>query len=199
MRSASVIANPFGTSGSKLCWDCPAMCCTHLEPPLLTAEDTVEISLVSGRQPPDFSRPTDYGSRVGLRQVLAQPSGACIFLGPNRRCTIYEHRPLDCMLYPLDLRVIEGRLHWIVYALMAEGRDCPLEKHPRLSQAIHWTERHILPRLRSDELITIATETQPSFSLYREGNWRQLREVDLAFCSPGLRHDVELELQRLKE
>lgn len=32
---------------------------------------------------------------------LRNDSGHCVFLGPTGRCTIYEHRPDGCRLYPL--------------------------------------------------------------------------------------------------
>lgn len=33
--------------------------------------------------------------------VLNNHDGHCVFLGPDGRCTIYEHRPAGCRLYPL--------------------------------------------------------------------------------------------------
>jgi Fe-S-cluster containining protein len=32
---------------------------------------------------------------------LKNPRGRCIFLNDEGRCTIYQHRPLGCRLYPL--------------------------------------------------------------------------------------------------
>lgn len=35
--------------------------------------------------------------------VLKSHKNGCMFLGPNNLCDIYEHRPIDCHLFPLDI------------------------------------------------------------------------------------------------
>lgn len=44
---------------------------------------------------------------VSLRQgrrvmVLRHEGGGCLYLGPDDRCTIYNHRPLGCRIFPFD-------------------------------------------------------------------------------------------------
>lgn len=40
----------------------------------------------------------------GLRlMVLAHEAGACRFLSADKRCSVHEHRPLDCQQFPLHV------------------------------------------------------------------------------------------------
>ncbi|MBO8181948.1 MAG: YkgJ family cysteine cluster protein [Archaeoglobus sp.] len=69
-------------------------CCYDTEMPL-TMED-VERILSLGFEVDDFSIVVD-----GVRR-LRNVGGRCFFL-ENNRCTIYEHRPKGCRIYPLVL------------------------------------------------------------------------------------------------
>ncbi len=50
------------------------------------------------RQPPA-------SPRISLRRTDA---GACVFLGSDRRCGIYPHRPNGCVLYPYTLAFVDA-------------------------------------------------------------------------------------------
>ncbi len=40
--------------------------------------------------------------KSGRRMMgLRKKEGACIFLGKDNRCTVYEHRPVTCRVYPM--------------------------------------------------------------------------------------------------
>lgn len=48
----------------------------------------------------------------------------CIFFDKIKgRCKIYEYRPLDCRLFPLDIEKIEDKYFWILYDYI-----CPISK-----------------------------------------------------------------------
>jgi Fe-S-cluster containining protein len=49
-----------------------------------------------------------------IRTIQIRKSGSCIF-HENGRCSIYENRPFDCMIFPLDIFEIDSHYHWIVY------------------------------------------------------------------------------------
>lgn len=47
--------------------------------------------------------------------VIEATERGCALLGAGR-CLIYEHRPLDCQLFPFDVQEDEhGRLVWVLY------------------------------------------------------------------------------------
>ena len=51
----------------------------------------------------------------GVTFIKRLPSGACPMLDlKNRRCSIYEQRPLCCRMFPLDVLQMDGRLQWAI-------------------------------------------------------------------------------------
>lgn len=45
--------------------------------------------------------------------VPGEGGDACIFLGEDNRCTIYEARPLQCRTYPYWPRMMMSRDEWL--------------------------------------------------------------------------------------
>lgn len=86
------------------CTGC-AVCCkdskSRRRKILLLEGEAVEIERLSGLRKKDFSvrsgRPDAYSRR------MKKIGGACFFLGKDKRCRIYEKRPLVCMFYPFEL------------------------------------------------------------------------------------------------
>ena len=106
------------------CASCPASnnCCSRVrhggavEAPVLLGEETHRIAKRTGQKVTAFSR--DLGDGI-FRQVLSETG--CAFFA-NGRCGIYEDRPIDCRLFPVDIfEQDDGRLVWIVYT-----RLCPM-------------------------------------------------------------------------
>lgn len=69
-------------------------CCFDTEMPLLSS-DVERLAKATGRDPATFSRADGNDGRR-----LSNVDGHCVFLGPEG-CTVYEHRPAGCRLYPL--------------------------------------------------------------------------------------------------
>ena len=57
--------------------------------------------------------------------VLRHESGGCRYLGSDDRCTIYNHRPLGCRIFPFDPTFKEdGKLHRLK---LIQATDCLYE------------------------------------------------------------------------
>lgn len=96
------------------CTGCGNCCKDPLLP--LTDRDVVRIRERTGASPESFVRWVDRNgidmddepeAFVRLRQgkrvmIMRQGSGGCHFLGSDDRCTIYNHRPLGCRIFPFD-------------------------------------------------------------------------------------------------
>lgn len=71
-----------------------SLCCYHTEMPL-TEADIARIERL-GHARDDFCELDE-----DLVPQLKNDGDHCVFLGTTGRCTIYEHRPDGCRLYPL--------------------------------------------------------------------------------------------------
>lgn len=90
-----------------VCGDCSGQCC---EMPWLTKE---EFRLAD--QFPDAIK------FVGETAFLLNHD-KCPFLDRNGKCKIYEMRPLDCRLFPLDIIEENGEYFWCVFTICPNWR-----------------------------------------------------------------------------
>ena len=86
----------------------------------------------------------------------------------SRLCRIYPVRPLDCMLFPLDVVESHGR-----YYLIAHTELCPVDQR-RLSSFTEHAEAHLVPRLYAwlGEYATRDTS-------HLRAGWRILKALDI--------------------
>ncbi len=49
-----------------------------------------------------------------LTFIRTHTKGGCIFY-KNNKCQIYNVRPLDCRLFPLDIFKLGNNFHWLIY------------------------------------------------------------------------------------
>lgn len=89
-----------------MCNGCLSYCC-HL-PVEATVEDLVRLGVATGDESPKrifrnlLARKivSSYRARTGLFTLAQKPDGSCVFLGHDRRCTVYGKRPDVCRRFP---------------------------------------------------------------------------------------------------
>lgn len=89
-----------------MCNGCLSYCC-HL-PVEVSAEDLVRLGFASVDDPPKrifrslLSRKvvSSFRARTGLFTLAQKSDGSCVFLGRDRRCTVYDKRPDVCRRFP---------------------------------------------------------------------------------------------------
>jgi Fe-S-cluster containining protein len=92
-----------------MCRDCNANCCTM--PVEVKAEDLLRLGLIGEdevRASPKkvFNRLAKQGilksfrASTGLFMLVQKSNDDCIFLGPDRLCTVYDKRPGVCREFP---------------------------------------------------------------------------------------------------
>lgn len=90
----------FGTF--LFCKECPEndICCTGktVDPPVLTPKDIWNISNKKSIPIKKFSIPTN-----GTLAKMKTYNNKCCFY-KNGNCSIYDERPIDCRLFPFDIR-----------------------------------------------------------------------------------------------
>ena len=117
-----------------ICHDCRGQCC---QMPWLT-QDELQIA----KQFPDSIK------FIGETAFILDHD-KCAFLDREGKCRIYEMRPLDCRLFPLDIIEEDGEYYWCVFT------TCP-----------NWQQmREILEPL----IPALENKINPSL-------WRQFRE-----------------------
>lgn len=152
------------------CRDCSEPCCSDcgigsiILPPFLTAFDIRRIRN-SGMVDDEFFEECQNPITGNTVTTLKHTKGHdCMFLNKKEQgCSIFEIRPFDCRLFPLDITKIGNEYLWILY-----NHCClPEDAVPTLLDS---AKREILPYLMDDlpDYSTIPTE------LEARGNWRIL-------------------------
>lgn len=65
----------------------------------------------------------------------------CPFILGNGLCMIHESKPVDCRLFPFDIRKIDGTLYWIVWEV-----DCLIaQEEERFGEYVKDMEERFIP------------------------------------------------------
>lgn len=110
------------------CSRCPASknCCTRvahgseIEHPFVFEEEIDALSRASGLPSSAFIAKRYTSDGEAYNSLKSHKSGCIFFAGGS--CQVYDIRPLDCRLFPFDIRAdSKGVLFWIVYTTL-----CPV-------------------------------------------------------------------------
>lgn len=122
----------FNNNGSlDACRNCSgSKCCGNIrhggtiEPPFLTSFDVERIARFAGLKPDDFSDEI-VNPHTGnpVRFLKTTSKEGCHFLEAGR-CNIHDLRPIDCRLFPLDVKQVASEMKWVIY----DYRHCELTK-----------------------------------------------------------------------
>ncbi len=111
----------FHDSGSlDACSKCENVsCCGRkgwtITPPYLTSRDVARIAQRTGLEADNFSDVVmNPHTGNAVRFLKASAKEGCHFLEAGK-CKIHDSRPVDCRLFPLDMKQIGGELKWVIY------------------------------------------------------------------------------------
>lgn len=76
-------------------------------------------------------------TRLKVKKIGQKADGSCQFLNGNQ-CIEYESRPLECRLFPFDIKEIEGALTWILWL------NCPAQSLLEANEHLTRFEQDIL-------------------------------------------------------
>jgi len=74
---------------------------------------------------------------LNVKKIGQRADGSCQFLKRNQ-CTEYQLRPLECRLFPFDIKEIEGALTWILWL------NCPANAVMEVDENLTRFEQDIL-------------------------------------------------------
>ena len=91
-------------------------CCTSFASPLLFPTDLKKLEEIGKASDKYIIDVKIQGKNI--KEIRKKESSSeCIFWdNTNEKCSIYQNRPFDCMIYPFDIFFIDGRYQWVVYS-----------------------------------------------------------------------------------
>lgn len=123
MAEPSTLGWPATKGCLKACKNCFGFhCCGTLrkggtiEPPFLTKYDVAQITRVTGLPLHAFTKERFNPYTGNTVLFLKTEKHTCVFFDRfNGNCQIHGIRPLDCLLFPLDIVVMGDRYFWVIY------------------------------------------------------------------------------------
>lgn len=165
---ASQPESPFSLA---VCKQCLGPNCCEIEPPFLTGNDIKNIADATGLSANQFSEAHRDEDNRPIHQMKQNENHKCFFYDQeSRRCRIYENRPVDCRLFPLDIAKVRDRYTWIMYT------SCPLESPVARQTAVAMVssaEAVLLPELEPD----LPAYADCGTASFEQGRWIEVSEV----------------------
>ena len=156
-----------------VCDGCRGPNCCEIEPPFLTRNDINNVACSTGLMPDQFAEESLSIENKVFYQMRKGKTQRCHFYDqPSRKCGIYESRPIDCRLFPLDIIKIQQTFAWIMYS------SCPVETPLLMAAALEMVAsavEKLLPLLAND----IAIYANLPTSGLKSGKWIYVRDVQL--------------------
>jgi Fe-S-cluster containining protein len=158
----------------KICAEkCGSKCCKSTQP-VLSSEDFMRIKLNTDKI--DWFEEREENNEIVRLVRKKRDSNDCIFLTNEGKCEIYKYRPLDCILFPIFLKIKEREprkynIRWLVWY-------CPLSENIGINTL----------KLESRGLVKTYLSTKPQYifeyqtAMYKSGGYKKkhfLEEEDL--------------------
>jgi len=100
-------------SFKNLCNTCQDhSCCTTFASPLIFNSDLLKIKSVTNEKFFEFIKVND---KKMMALTKKKDSSSCHFWDSKVGCRIYQHRPLECRMFPFDIHKIDNEYRWVVY------------------------------------------------------------------------------------
>ncbi len=133
-------------------------CCSNpcIDSPMILPKEAEEIAKVSNKTISDFAEPIDFATMHNdyalkkLYQMKRQKdNNSCVFY-KDCKCSIYDIRPIDCRIFPYDIKLEKDGNYYLVYYLAnnCETRNIDIENIKTISYNTRLFLRLLLPYIR---------------------------------------------------
>lgn len=166
------------------CVNAKANCCSNpsVDSPMLLPKEAEEISASTGLKIEEFAKKIDFASMhkdnslKSLYQMKRTESGTCPFY-INSKCSIYDARPLDCRIFPYDIKLEKDGEYYLVYyvAQDCETRNVDFDKLKLVSYNTRLFLRLLLPYMRE------WADPYCSANLTKEDNYKIICKIEDLF------------------
>ncbi|MGI0027318.1 MAG: EamA family transporter [Nitrosopumilaceae archaeon] len=96
-------------------------CCTSFPSPLVFSQDLMDLKSIKKDGTEFIKEITINGKKINTIRKKNNSSTCTFWDETKQNCSIYNHRPFDCRIYPFDIYLIDGKYHWIVYSCNPES------------------------------------------------------------------------------
>lgn len=166
------INNKYMLLNQKTCELCIRKCC-YTEPIFLTQYDINRIKQKTGLSENEFvERKKGYEKPIKLMRL--NKDGECIFFDKNKEgknCLIYNIRPVDCQLFPLDVDLRNEKYFLIFY------NHCDLKDNfpKKMLKEIQLAKSKIIPLLKPE----IKEYAKLPMKLFDQKKWITVEELNI--------------------
>lgn len=144
-----------------LCHNCvkrSATCCSnkHVDSPMILPNEAREIAKAKNVEIDDFANPVDFAKMHGddalkdLYQMKRQDDSDACYFYRDSKCMIYDIRPIDCRIFPYDIKLESDGNYYLVYYLTndCEVKNMNVDNLKMVSYNTRLFLRLLLPYLR---------------------------------------------------
>lgn len=144
-----------------LCHNCvkrSATCCSNpaVDSPMVLPNEAKEIAKLQNIDMSDFAKTVDFAKMYGdktlkdLYQMKRQDNSNSCYFYRDSKCTIYDIRPIDCRIFPYDIKLESDGNYYLVYYLTndCEVRNMNVDNLKMVSYNTRLFLRLLLPYLR---------------------------------------------------
>ena len=152
-------SNNLGTF--NLCHKCVnarATCCSNpaVDSPMILPREAMEIARMTGKEISDFAKLVDFASMhndnalKSMYQMKRQKNSNACYFYRDCKCTIYDIRPIDCRIFPYDIKLENDGNYYLVYYITdnCEIKNIDINKLKDVSYNTRLFFRLLLPYLR---------------------------------------------------
>ena len=118
----------------NLCSNCVGKsvncCCSpNVDSPMILPREAEEIAKTKNIRKEDFSDKISFSEMYGdetlkdLYQMKRQENSHACYFYKNNKCTIYDIRPVDCRIFPYDIKLEKDGNYYLVYY---KTKDCQI-------------------------------------------------------------------------
>lgn len=145
----------------NLCHNCvnaKANCCSNsnVDSPMILPSEALEISRATNIEVSTFAKQVDFAkmhhdeSLKSLYQMKRQNNNSACYFYKEHKCSIYDIRPIDCRIFPYDIKLEKDGNYYLVYYLseLCEIKNIDFKDLKMVSYNTRLFLRLLLPHLR---------------------------------------------------
>lgn len=172
----------------NLCHNCVnarSTCCSNpaIDSPMLLPNEALEISKATNIKVSDFAKQVDFESMHGdntlkrLYQMRRQQNSSACYFYKDCRCSIYDIRPIDCRIFPYDIKLEKDGNYYLVYYLPdnCEIKNTDFDDLKIVSYNTRLFLRLLLPYLKE------WTDPYCSTNLTKNENYKKICKIEDLF------------------